>query len=716
VRHSLRILAVWSALLTPGAACASPVGDLQHLLDNAGFNTGGETGKWTPGTASALADFAKQYDIDAISSGAPDDSTLATLIATAQQKLEADYAAFPTASLPEDYFVGVGDANWFVINTWAKRATIERDGKKQLVPIERYYEWLDQDVSLFKAARARVIRSQLGMDGALHFDECRYRESDTNQALDACYTEAYATAAANKWAKQIELLNHIGDNPVVKLYVDSVEEWNRAGFHVIFVPTDFFNGAGSSFDGSDNPKADSTPLFHRALMRDLVFRDFFPKFVAAVLAEFRKRNITNVSLQSANEPRFCNGRGRPAAGELAKWQAVERAEFDAARRIAPRLALISTATCTASVSFFDGGQRYTDLGTVMPWHKGLDGVTYALHLYTPGAIFGAGAANDRFKDGTAIRYPYQALSPKAAANEGARFIISNYNEVKPGPKFFARIFGDMAAFAKARGVRVIITETGIPKPDYGIPREDRVAVLRDLIAASRENGVPFFYFQIVGKWGLSSCPDSVSVPDHRLDPAMVNLIAWGNGVVSADPMAPLEPLEVRCGHPVRFQTLEGYNSGATDVSFNSILRTRIKGARGGEDALDFSVRGTFFDGKVGTFEVEINTPMTEAEAKALKDACPSAKIDKTYDDGKPRLRQAFSVVDGELQARAGSCHIANAPKPVATQLRIVLTEFGEIASDMVTSGDISSITTPALRKVIERLADGTLTIAIQPPT
>jgi hypothetical protein len=35
---------------------------------------------------------------------------------------------------------------------------------------------------------------------------------------------------------------------------------------------------------------------------------------------------------------------------------------------------------------------------------------------------------------------------------------------------------------------------------------------------------------------------------------------------------------------------------------------------------------------------------------------------------------------------------------------------------MVTSGDISSITTPALRKVTERLADGTLTIAIQPPT
>ena len=67
---------------------ATPVGELQNLLDNAGYNTGGESGRWTPGTASALAKFVERYGVEiGDMDDLPDDATISRIVAIARAKL-----------------------------------------------------------------------------------------------------------------------------------------------------------------------------------------------------------------------------------------------------------------------------------------------------------------------------------------------------------------------------------------------------------------------------------------------------------------------------------------------------------------------------------------------------------------------------------------------------------------------------------------------------
>lgn len=698
-----------SVLLTLGPAEAASIIDLQHLLNNAGYNAGPATGEWSDTTARATKEFAGRYELEAGDlTTAPDERAVATLLNDAGSKLDAEHASFPTQKLPDQYFVALGDSNYFSITEWSERALVVHDGKQGSVPITRFYQPIDEDIPQYKAAGVSVIRMQLGMDGALFFDECDYRSARGTDGLDACFAKAYSDASAAKWAKQTELLSHIEDNPVVQLYMNDAQKWIERGFHVIVVPLDFYNGVGAHFDGSGDPNADSTPLFHRALMSDPVFQQFFPRFVATVVGEFKKRNLTNFSVQSANEPRFCSDRAnaQPKKGELAKWQALERAEFDAVRRVAPRLSLISTAACTAGVSYFDSGRPYTDLVNVMPFHQDLDDVTYALHVYSPSALFGAGAASNRFKPGTVIHYPYRKLATSSALNDDARYAVNNYNKVKVGPKFFKKMFDDIAAFAKKRGVRVMLTETGIPKPNFGVPREDRIRALTDMIEASRAADVPVTYFDAAGSWGLSSCDMDHRVPDHRFDPAILNVLAAGNGVAKVDPGAPLVPLEFLCGNSIYYETVvqdEGPDSIMIDAIFTSSV--------GDGEGVTYNLRGSYLattKNFLGSVEITLLNPLF---GKTVPEGLVGCGAVAKQFSGKQHLSMKYRTQGNMVTPPDLECLLKIVPENMQTAVQMLTDQFPDVAADFVAGGNFDPVKNKYLREWFVKLADGSITFA-----
>jgi hypothetical protein len=712
MRIGLMFLAMVLALAIQPASAATPVGGLQHLLDNAGYNVGGETGKWNDGTAKALRAFAGQYGIEAAPATAPDDTAVTAITAAAKAKLDAAYAAYPTNKLPADYFVGIGSQWYFNIHNWATGvgALVNRDGKRVALPIKRFFEPVDDDIAKFKAAGVNVIRMHLGMEGALFFKECEYQSDRDSAQLDPCYVGAYANAKAEKWVSQSELLGHFSDNPVVKLYVDAVEYWNKNGFHVMFVPNDFFTGTGSHFNGTDAAGGD--PLFHRALVSDTGFQKFYPQFVAAVLGEIKKRGLTNVSVQTANEPRFCT-EGKPISGGLEKWQGLERAVFDAVRKIAPRISLVSAAICSSGDQFFSQGRPYSNLGQVMPIHADLDDVTYSIHVYSPRALMLAAAQNAVYKPGTLFHYPYQPIPTSAGRNKEAQNGIAVYDRVKPGPQYFEKVFADIEAFAKSKAIRVMITELNAPKPKYGLPREDRVALIRDIVASSKLHNVPLIHFDTVGQWGLSSCPHSQDNPDHRFDPALLNEIAFGNGVAGADPAAPIEPIEVQCGHPVAIEVSEKIaHQGDVSTTINSLFRASINGAPLGEDELFFNIQGTYAEPmkNISSLRFIINAPDLGATAPAGLSRCNAPQSTDVWDNVQ-HLIIVFRLANGVQVAQNPDCLMKAVPPRVAFQVKFLTTHFRDVAADMVASGNADSIKNDALKTWIQDVAAGRITFA-----
>lgn len=552
MRHLRLLLTVGALIFSTFAFAAKPdsqVGSLQRILSNAGYYAGAVDGGWNASTRASLTSFITDYGIAAPTlAPVPTSDQVAGTIAAAQQAIEAAHSAYPTQPLPSGYFVGLASQWYFNINNWnaGPGAATRRDGKLVYVPITRYFQPIDDDITAFQAAGVRVMRMQIGMDGTLFYDKCNYKLERDVGVLDACYSKAYAEAKLEHWSREIAMLDHLADNPVVAAYIDAIDYWNRNGFHVMIVPSDFYTGNGSHFDGSDPKGKEKDPLFHAALVGDPDFQKFFPQFVAELIAQAKARHLTNISLQSANEPRFCNTDGKPSHGGLKAWTEIEASEFAAARRVAPRLSLVSTAICTAGVQFFSSGRPYSEVGQVLPAHPELDDVTYALHLYSPRAIMIASAQNAKYRAGTVIHYPYQALPASAATNQEARFDLQIYSQVRPSAATFSKAFADLGSFAKSRSIRLMFTELNAPKPNFGLPREDRIRLVRDLIADSKENDIPIIYFGMLNAWGLSSCMHIRSIPDHRFDSALMNLIAFGNDVTGSDPNAPIGSIDAQC--------------------------------------------------------------------------------------------------------------------------------------------------------------------------
>lgn len=401
--------------------------------------------------------------------------------------------------LPSSYFAGFG-TQWFVnIHNW-------RDGG---LGKSRYFEPLSSDLSRYRQAGANVMRLQINMDGAIFWSECNWRADGQYDVHNACYDRAYENAGKQGWSQQIAALETEAHNPVLDQYVRAARRLQDNGFHVMLAPSDFFWGDGSNWITST-----SDPLLHVYLERDNRFQDYYVALMNRLVASMVDGGLNNFSLQTLNEPRFCSD-GRP---NLRAWSSLERRIIDGARTAAPGLHIVSSAVCTAADQPLSRETSYRSLGRYLPHHD-VGNITYALHMRNPRLLHIAD--HQSFGEGTVLRYPYQPIPATAGLNDQTRREIEIYNRVRPDADFYTRIFQEIASIAQRRGDRIIVTEWSISKPDYGLPREDRVALVQDVLRASRATGIPIIYNGLLGRDGLSSSPDNVMRPSHDFDPQIL---------------------------------------------------------------------------------------------------------------------------------------------------------------------------------------------------
>jgi hypothetical protein len=521
----------FAALLAVSALGASPalsqqaeVEALQRLLNNAGYNVGTADGAWGGKTRAGLEQLSAAAGLTLIlPAGKPSADEAARLLAAATAWLQSEMAAFAPGPMPEDYFWGT-NAEWFRnIHAWSVGAIIQANGKDERFTVPRFGHLIPSDLDQFRAVGVPVVRMHVNFDGMVLGLNCFWGYDVGYPQANECYDAEYRKASRAGWKPQTEALATFKSNPGIKLYIDSVKAMTEAGFHVLVAPNDFFWG-----NGADWTNATADPLLHRYLDSDSKLREFYARWVGALVAALREEGVANFRLQSLNEPRWCNN--------LAKWKAFERSVFDAARRVSPTLQLVSSAACTsADQHMAAGANSYRDaLAKLVPIHADLDNVVYSIHMRLPRLLF-IGADHYRLKDGTMIAYPHETIPASAGLDRTARYEIGRYDELEPDRQFFADAFADIGAFAKENGVRVIVTEWGVSKADYGVSHEDRLELFKDFGDAAKANGVATIYGEVFEKSGFGSAPHRPDMPDHRFDPAIMSEIARMNDAPPYDP-------------------------------------------------------------------------------------------------------------------------------------------------------------------------------------
>lgn len=410
-------------------------------------------------------------------------------------------------NIPSEYFAAFG-TQWYVnIHNW-------RDGG---LGKKRYFEPLSQDLAAFRRVGANVMRLQLNVDALLFWSECNWRSDSSYNIHNACYDRNYRLAAQSGWEKQIDDIIKGTRNPVMDEYIAAAIRLQANGFHVILAPSDFFWGGGTDWTNSTND-----PLLHTFLERDSDFQNYYIHLINQLTARMGTAGLSNFSLQTLNEPRFCQN-GRP---NLRAWTNLERRIIDAARAAAPGLHIISSAVCTAADQYFANQRSYSSVGRFIPRHSASN-ISYAIHMRNPRLLHNADFFS--FAPSTRLHYPFQALSESVGLNENTRNAIRVYNNIRPDADFYRRVFQDIATVAQRRGDRIIVTEWSVSKPDYGLPREDRVALFRDILEASASANVSIIYNGLLGRDGLSSSRDNISRPSHDFDPQLLERFAIANG-------------------------------------------------------------------------------------------------------------------------------------------------------------------------------------------
>ena len=706
------------------SASASPIGDLQHLLNNAGFEAGPATGTWDAKGGTALTGFAARYDLTlpAISAQSTEEQ-VSSVLASANAALDADYMQYPTMRLPSDtYFVAGRPQEWSNIHNWAGGRNLDNanwkgglaivngpDGKIAYTRVERYFHPSDSDLAALHKAGVNILGVDIGMDGAAFYDKCNYATSAPPDVSSTCYAAAYKAAKAEGWQHQNDLLAKIDSNPVVKLYVDSVARLTENGFKVMITPAGFFVGDGTQFDSTSTAM---DPLFQTALMTDPGAQAFLPKFVAGVLGELRKRGITQIALESFGEVRYCPD-GNPTPAGLAAWQAEERKEFDSARQVAPRLSLISTAICTEGFTYFDNGHPYRELGKVLPHHGDLDDVTYALHVYSPSLLFLGRAQSMLFADKAVLHYPYRNLPASAGVNQDAKSAIKVYDQQQPNAAFFDKTFGDIAGYAKKNGIHIMLTEIGIPKPQFGVSREERVQLLHDVVAASKKSNVPITYDAMFDPWGLSSCAHNYNMPDHRFDPNMMGQLAFGNGVPGVTGNEKLVPLDTICGQPTKFHlSLQLENeTDPSSVQVDTLLNVAIDGGPGDMREIVFNVNGTYLptEGNFDSLKLIFLGDELKAGVPAALKAC-KAIFQSVNWDGQNFAVVWLKLTDGVLQPQDPDCVLKALPKRLSDRIKYLFDNFTQIAQEAVASNDLETVPSENLKQWLTDVATGKVAI------
>ncbi|MEO6012489.1 MAG: hypothetical protein ABIQ30_02750 [Devosia sp.] len=687
-----------AALTSPSATGAEPseVAQLQHILSDAGFGPAGQSGEWSDATTKVLTDFAARYGI-ARPTGRPSDSEVAAIVIAARTAVDADYEAYPTGQLPPSFFAGVGSHVMADLHSWAYHGVKNVDGRPLLFPITRFFETTDEDIVTFKAEGVGVIRMLVNVDAMLFWKECDYKIKDLELKDPLCYDRAYTAAAKAGWKPQAAAVNDMKGNPIMTLAAGFAARFNAAGLHVIFTPSDFFFPAGG--------RAKSHPLLHTYLEKDKALRQVYVRLVGAMVGELRDRDIANISLQSLNEPRYCALKtGLPVKDGLKLWTALERQVFDAARQVAPRLSLISGAICTAGDQYFSRGEGYADIDKLMPIHADLEGISYSLHIRTPRMLL-IGGTGSPLKPGTVVHYPYQPLSESVSATDKAE--VQTYNKIKPDAAFYERAFSDLEAFAKAKNIRILITEFDMQKPSFGTTADDRFRLVRDVFTAAKAHDVPIVYYSIVDQPGLSSCASS-SFPDHRYDPNLLRLIGVANGVPGESVDAPMVAVEAVCGNADTSATsLVLEHSAGDDLHANALFATLI-GATGAEVGVNIDGRAASVDGPLTSVHISFNNPITAKEAQAAAKCGASSFVD----NGENYLDVLLIRTSSTYNLYSAACIVSALSGPSAAKADFALHHVASIAKQMADSGTLAGVATDVLRNWLQGLADGTLTFNV----
>ena len=462
----------------------------QKELNALGYNAGSPDGIWGKKTESALRNFYANESVK--------------VNGFAEFKKALSGAAKNYPKLPSDYFAGFGSKWYLNIHNWGSGSS----GKR------RYFEPKNSDLSTYKKAGASVMRLQLQVEAALFWRECNWRSEANYETHNNCYDREFKKAADDKWLQKLDEINS-DNNPVIKTYVSAAKKLQKSGFHLIIVPQDFFWGNGGNWLVNSD-----IPLLHAYLERDENFRITFNAFNQRLVRELVKNGVTQFSFQTLNEPRFCKDRL-----ETRKWEKIERSIILSVREISPNLEIISSAICTASDRELSNERRYNTLKRMLPRHKDIDNLVYALHLRNPRLLHIADHAS--LQKNTTLAYPYSKLDPSVGLNKNTQKQIQVYNKNKPDYAFYDQIFKDIAATSKSLKRRIIITEWSISKPDYGLPASNRRALASDILTASKKYGIPIIYNGLLGRDGLSN-RDNLSTPYHDFDTELLQLFKQAN--------------------------------------------------------------------------------------------------------------------------------------------------------------------------------------------
>lgn len=403
------------------------------------------------------------------------------------------------SDLPSDFFVGI-QSKWFLnVHNWTR-----------IVPGKtRWFEPKNSDLNKMRSIGVPVIRLQIGVESLLFGQNCNFR---SDQMDASCYERNFLQAHKSNWQQELAELEDLSSNPFVKMYVQGARKIQGKGFHVIVVLQDFFRGKNT----------DGQTLLHHYIEKDPIFQSYVVGLANRLTAILAANGISNFSFQPMNEPDYC--RGGPSWSKLKKWQSMERRIIDGVRMAAPGTHVISSAICTAGDRILSTKKSYNSLSRLLPKHD-IPNISYAIHFRNPRLIHLP--EFEQFSTGQ-LSYPYKKMSNNLGKSNQARDWIKIYNSVKPTAKYYQKIFGEIATLSKKRGASIIVTEWSVSKSDYGLPREQRALLFKDILAAAKSNGVPIIYDSLFGKSGLGYRPDSLRTPDHNFDPTLLRLISEAN--------------------------------------------------------------------------------------------------------------------------------------------------------------------------------------------
>ena len=167
--------------------------------------------------------------------------------------------------------------------------------------------------------------------------------------------------------------------------------------------------------------------------------------------------------------------------------------------------------------------------------------------------------------------------------------------------------------------------------------------------------------------------------------------------------------------PVTIHTAEliSYASGP-QLGFHSLLQASIKGAPKGSDFVNFNIRGTYNPAEKNLFDLNfvINAPLGKVAPDALSQ-CSSHPQTKIYDDKQYRVILTFARDGKDWRPVDADCIAKAVPAEVGFMVRFISSRFGDLAKDLVASGEIDVIKNDNLRAWIKDVGDGKIAVRRQ---